>query len=145
MQELAAGENSLLAHDQSFYLSACAGTEVLAYARAKTDNAIIERETDTCGFASESVGRDNALSRARKPPNIHGGARRIDDCLQSSSLPLSGFETGRGSSGRPPGPSAKLSHGTPSVKPALSFIQSQTPLGNTACSRAHCPSVKPTR
>ena len=52
---------------------------------------------------------------------------------------------GAAPSGWPPGPLAKVSHGTVSVSPTPGLLQSQTPVGNVACSVANCASVMSAR
>ena len=52
--------------------------------------------------------------------------------------------TGAGGSGCPPGPAAKLSGEIASCWPTPGLLQSHTPAGKAACSRARCASVNAT-
>jgi hypothetical protein len=51
-------------------------------------------------------------------------------------------ETGAGGSGTPPGPSTKVSGETAACWPTPGTLQSHTPPGNVACSRANCADEK---
>ena len=66
--------------------------------------------------------------------------------LETVAAQCSGLacETGAGGSGAPPGPSTKVSGETAACWPTPGRLQSHTPPGNAACSRANCAGEKTT-
>lgn len=119
------------------------------------------RSPDRAREARDENGRDE---RKRSSPTRHGAGRdasrsavcynRLNrDACSTSTPPLwprpddgpqGPLDTGAGGSGCPPGPAAKVSGEIGSCWPTPGLVQSHTPSGKAACSRASWASLKVT-
>ena len=91
--------------------------------------------------------KSSMLRRGRRFESVRGlckGPAKRVSCIRAAQCSGLASETGAGGSGTPPGPSTKVSGETAACWPTPGRLQSHTPPGKVAASRANCVDEKTT-